>query len=196
MAFFTPEQIAALSGREVRVDLLAKFEFRSKTVYAWNGNTELETGGQTWLPMYGYGSIEGLSVSSGTTSSTVTFTLNGLPEQATDFLSLSLEETPDVVQQLVTVFIQLFDDDWQPVGSPIGIWWGFMQPPRVSRTQMQGTSGAVQSITLTAENAFFNRARPPHGRYTDRDQQKRSPGDKFFQFVGSLLFKSFRYPDY
>jgi hypothetical protein len=49
---------------------------------------------------------------------------------------------------------------------------------------------------MTAENAFFNRSRPPYGRYTDRDQQSRSAGDKFFQFTPSLLFKTFTYPDY
>ncbi|WP_245261073.1 hypothetical protein [Chelativorans sp. J32] len=196
MSFFTPEQIAVLSEREVRIDLLAKFEFKSETIYIWNGNTDLVTGGQTWKPAYGAASIDGLSISPGTTSETVTFQLNGLPGQATDFLAKALEETPDITQQLVTVFLHLFADDWQPVGAPIGIWWGFMQPPRITRTEMQGTEGAVQSISMQAENAFFNRSRPPYGRYTDRDQQRRSPGDKFFTFVGSLLFKSFKYPDY
>src|SRR6185312_16651874 len=196
MSFFTPEQLAHLAASTVRLDILAKMEFRSKTVYLWNGNTELETGGQTWLPMRGAATVDGLGVAAGTASETVTFQLDGLPDQASDLLALALEETPDVAQQLVTVYLQLFDEDWQPQGAPIGIWWGFMQPPRITRTPMQGTEGAVQSITLTAENAFFNRSRPPHGRYTDRDQQKRAPGDKFFQFTPSLLFKTFTYPDF
>lgn len=196
MAFFSPEQIAALSAGEVRVDLLTKMEFRAGTVYLWNGTTGLETGGQTWKPMHGAGVIDGLSVPTGTTADSVTFQLNGLPDQATDLLKEALEESQDAAQQLVIVYLQLFDEDWQPVGAPIGIWWGFMQSPRITRTPMQGTEGAIQSISLTAENAFFNRSRPPYGRYTDRDQQKRSPGDKFFQFTPSLLFKSFRYPDW
>jgi len=196
MTFFTSEQIAHLSASTVRLDLLARLEFRSKTVHLWNGNTPLETGGEIWSPMYGSAQIDGLSASGEGAAETVTFQLNGLPNQDDGLLALALNETPDVVQQLVTVFIQLFDEDWQPVGSPIGIWWGFMQPPRVTRSQMQGAEGAVQSITLSAENAFFNRSRPPHGLYTDRDQQKRSAGDKFFQFTPSLLFKTWVYPDY
>lgn len=196
MAFFTAEQLETLSASTVHLDLLVKMEFRTTTVYLWNGSTDLVTGGQTYRPMYGMGSIDGLSVPTGSTAEAVTFELNGLPSQDVDLLSLALEETPDVTQQLVTVYIQLFDEDWQPVGSPIGIWWGFMQPPRVSRSQMQDGEGSTQTISLTAENAFFNRSRPPYGRYTDRDQQKRSPGDKFFQFAPSLLFKTFTYPDY
>ncbi|MFU0504111.1 hypothetical protein [Pseudaminobacter sp. NGMCC 1.201702] len=196
MAFFTPEQIAILSASTVRVDLLVKLEFRSSTQYLWNGSTDLVTGGQTWKPMHGTGVIDGLSAPTGTAAEAVTFQLSGLPDQATDLLRMALEDKQDATQQLVTVYLQLFNADWQPVGVPIGIWWGFMQPARVTRTPMQGTEGAIQSITLQAENAFFNRSRPPYGRYTDRDQQKRYPGDKFFQFTPSLLFKTFTYPDW
>lgn len=196
MAFFTPSQIATLSESTVRLDLLAEFQFQSETIRVWNGNTKLTAGGHDWQPMYGAGTIEGLAMSGGTVSETVSFTLNGLPDQSADFLAKALEETPDVVQQLVIVFLQLFGDDWQPVGTPIGLFWGFMQPPGINRSPAQDESGSTQSITLTAENAFFNRSRPPFGRFTDRDQQTRYPGDRFFQFVPQLLFKNIVYPDW
>lgn len=109
---------------------------------------------------------------------------------------MALDANDEVDQRIVVISIQLFDTEWQPLGNPAPFWWGFMQPTRISRSEMQGTEGAIQSISMTAENAFFNRSRPAYGRYTDRDQQARSNGDKVFQFVGSLLFKSFKYPDY
>jgi hypothetical protein len=196
MAFFTPDQIAILQGIRVRVDLLAEFQFQSETVNVWNGNSMLEHDNKTWLPLYGAATIDGLGISGGTQSEKVDFTLNGLPNQPADFLRLALQETPDVMQQLVIVFMQLFDDDWQPHGPPISIFWGFMQPPRINRTPQQDTEGSIQSVQLTAENAFFNRSRPAYGRYSDRDQQTRSPGDKFFQFVPSLLHKTVAYPDF
>ncbi|BCH32643.1 hypothetical protein MesoLjLc_45730 [Mesorhizobium sp. L-8-10] len=196
MAFFTPDQVAQLSAGVVRLDLLVEFQFASGTERVWNGNSELTTSGNLWKPMFRAGRIEGIGISGGTASETVTFTLNGLPGQSPDFLAKALEETPEVEQQFVIVYLQLFDEDWQPVGAPIGIWWGFMQPPKVSRTPMQDIEGGTQAITLVAENAFFNRSRPPNGRYTDRDQQTRSPGDKFFQFTPSLLFKTFVWPDF
>lgn len=196
MAFFTPDQIAALSSTIVRPGLLVEFRFLSGTTRVWNGNQELPAGGKLWKPMFGSGQIDGLSLPTGVTAEAVTFQVSGLPGDDIGLLAKALEETPQVSQQLVIVYLQLFDDDWQPIGAPIGIWWGFMQPPRISRSQMQGTEGAVQSVSMSAENAFFNRSRPPQGRYTDRDQQKRSPGDKFLQFVPSLLFKTFQYPRY
>lgn len=194
--FFTAEQIAALSATTVRCDFLIKMDFKTGTVRYWNGNTPLDSGGQTWTPAYGAAQIDGLAVPTGTASNSVTLTLNGLPNQATDLLAKALDATPDVQQQPVTILLQMFDADWQPVGVPIGLWWGFMQPPRISRSTMGQDIGAIQSISMTAENAFFNRSRPPYGRYTDRDQQSRSAGDKFFQFTPSLLFKTFTYPDY
>jgi hypothetical protein len=194
--FFTSAQIAHLSNSTVRFSLLVEMAFDTDTVRLWEGNTVLTTMGHDWQPTHGRATIDGLSVVTGTASDAVTMTLSGVPDSATDLLALALEESPEVSQRLCKIFIQLFDDEWQNVGSPILFWWGFMQPPRVTRTPMDGIDGAIQTISVTAENAFFNRSRPPNGRYTDRDQQKRSPGDKFFQFTPSLLYATFPYPDY
>lgn len=196
MAFWTPDQIEHLSQTTVRHSLLVEMAFDSGPVRLWQGNTILATMGQEWQPTNGCASIDGLSVATGTVSEAVTMTLSGVPDSATNLLSLALEESPEVSQRLCKIYMQLFDDEWQNVGSPVLFWWGFMQPPRVTRTQMQGIEGAIQTISVTAENAFFNRSRPPHGRYTDRDQQKRHPGDKFFQFTPSLLYATFPYPDF
>lgn len=196
MSFFTTDQVERLSGSTVRLDLLVEMAFDTQTVRLWNGNSVLTAMGEEWQPTNGRASIDGLSVATGTVSEAVTMTLSGVPDSATNLLSLALEESPEVSQRICKIYMQLFDAEWQNVGAPILIWWGFLQPPRVTRTPMQGIDGAVQTISVTAENAFFNRSRPPNGRYTDRDQQKRSPGDKFFQFMPSLLQKTFTYPDY
>ena len=194
--FFTADQIASLSAGTVRCDLLCTFDFASGVVRAWNGTTDLTVDGNTYKAMRGYGRIEGLGLSGGTLSEAVTLTLDGLPDMPLTFLASALAETSEVDQRMLTISLQLFDNDWQPVGVPIPLFHGFMQPPAVSRSQMHGVEGATQTITLTAENIFFGRSRPPHGRNTDRDQQARSPGDKFFGFVSSLLQKTIKYPDF
>lgn len=195
-SFFTADQIARLSGGEVRIDLLTQMTFRSSIKRVWNGNTDLETGGHVWTGLKGAGNIEGLAIDSGTTASAVTLTLSGLPDADPDLLAIALAETDEVDQQPISIAVQLFDADWQPVGAPVGVWWGVMQPPVIARTPMQDGQGGVQSIALPALNAFYNRSRPPNGRYTDSDQQARSPGDQFFQFAPSLVYKNFTYPDY
>lgn len=194
--FFTSAQLAILTATTVRVAPLAKFEFVSETVFAWNGNYPLTVGSDTYQPMRGIGAIEGLGLSAGGTSDYVTVSLNGLPDQEPNFLALALASNDEVIQQPLTIYLLLFDADWQAVGSPIFVFSGFMQPPKVTRTPMQDAEGGVQSISVTAENVFYNRAKPANGRYTDRDQQARSPGDKFFGFVASLLAKQVKYPDH
>jgi len=196
MAFFTTEQIEALSQKSVRIAFLCELQFVSDTAYVWNGEYNLFSGGQTWMPLHGIGRIEGLGMSGDAASEQVTLSLSGVPDYEPNILALALEQTPEANQQLVKVYLQFFDEEWQPIGVPVLMWFGFMQPPRVSRTTTDSTDGQVQSITVTAENAFFNRSRAPYGRNTDRDQQKRYPGDKYFQFTPTLLSKTFVYPDY
>jgi hypothetical protein len=195
--FFTDEQIATLSATTVQCTFVVKFAFASSTIYAWNGNYSLTIGANTYQPMYGMGAIDGLGYSADGSSESVTLTLSGLPEQdGTDFLAAALDGTDEVSQRVVTISLALFDDDWQPVGAPLPLFYGFMQPPKVTRTPATQTEGSVQTITVAAENIFFNRAKPPYGRNNDRDQQARSPGDKIFGFVASLVNKTVTYPDY
>ncbi len=196
MGFLSAEQVEQLQGREVRLAFLVELQFTSQTAYVWNGNYDLTAGGQTWMALKGIGKIEGLGIRSDSASEQITLTLSGIPEDRLDILALALEGTPEANQQLAKVYIQFFDSEWQPVGNPVLIWFGFMQPPKVSRSTTDTFDGQVQTITVTAENAFFNRSRAPYGRNTDRDQQSRYPGDRFFQFTPSLLSKSFTYPDY
>ena len=204
MAFFTAAEIAILQGSEVRSALLVKLDFVSGAKYVWNGDTELFAGGQTYLPMHGLGRLDGISFSSAPVSERFTLSLEGLPaatdtEPGSDInvLAMALSETDEVEGQIATVALQLFDDEWQTsVGSPVTLAFGFMRKPRVTRTRIQGTEGSIQSISVGAENIFYNRSLPPAGRYTDRDQQSRSDGDLICQFVPDLRNKQFIYPDY
>ena len=196
MAFFTEDQITALSQKEVRLEFLCELQFTSDTAYIWNGEYNLSSGGRTWKPLHGIGRIEGLGLSSDATSEQITISLSGLPDGDPNILALALEQTPEANQQLAKIYIQFFDVEWQPIGDPVLIWFGAMQPPRVSRTTGDDLEGPTQSITVAVENYFYNRSRAPYGRNTDRDQQNRYPGDKFFQFTPSLLSKSFTYPDF
>lgn len=196
MAYFSSEQVALLSDRTVRFALLAKMDFKSGTKYVWDGEYPLTVDGNVYQPLHGIATIEGLGQNSGTDSAQITITVAGIPNQTPDFLNIVLNETAEASQQLITIYMQFFDQEWQLVGSPLAIWFGFMQPPRISRASVSDDSGQQQSVTLTAENVFYNRSRPPRGRYTDRDQQLRYPGDTFFQFVPTLLNFSTTYPDY
>lgn len=194
--FFTADQIEILSQSVVRMDFLATFDFTSGTARAWNGNTVLDVDGETYQPMYGAGTIDGLALTDGTVSDMVSMSLNGLPGLPLEFLAAALTDTPLIDQQTTTVAIQLFTDDWQVSGVPIPIFVGAMQPPKVARNPMNAEDGGGQIVNIDAENIFFNRSRPSFGRCTDRDQQARSDGDTFFGFVSAAVSTVVKYPDY
>lgn len=197
-SFFTTEQAAALAGQTVRMAWLAEFQFVSATKRIWSGDTLLAIGGNNWEPTRGYVQIEGLGFSGDASSQKITLSVSavgdGLPA---DFLAQALAESDEADQQPLIVYMVLFDEDWQVSGGLIPIGAYTMQPVAVSRAAMDGGEGAVQKISIEAENAFYNRARPPFGRYTDRDQNKRtSTPDKFFEFTPSLTSATFTYPDF
>lgn len=196
MGFFTAAESAALAATTVRVALLADFEFTASPVYVWNGFGSRVLGGKTYLGAGDLGAIEGLEEARNAVSQQVTFTLSAVADGPADLLAKALAD-PDIVQgNLAIVSLQLFDADWQASGDPIPIYFGLMQPPRVAREPATADRGARRVLMLPTENLFFGRARPPAGRYTDREQQTRFAGDKFCEYTPQLVNLSIRWPDY
>lgn len=196
MTFFTPSEIATFESGNVRCAFLVKMDFASETVGVWNGNTKLTVNGIDYIPMYGAGTIDGLSFTNSTTSDQVTIGVSGANA---DILGLAMAESGEVQDRLVTIFLQLFDDNWQPIAAAPAIFFGYMQPPEGNQDEVVldvGANSPTHTITIAAENIYFNRSRAPGGRYSDRDQQYRHPGDKVFDFMPGLVFKTFNYPDF
>lgn len=192
MSFFTAEQAAALASTTPRVAWLAELFFKSATIRLWAGDTMLDTGGRAWKPTFGQVTPEGIGWDGQATSRQITLSVSGV---ATSLLALALAETNEADQQFAMLHLQFFDADWQTVGAPAPLFYGVMQPPTVERSET-GEAGAVQTITLPIENLFYNRARPPYGRYSDRDQNHRTVNDRFFEFTPTLKFKTIVWPDY
>lgn len=195
MAFFTSDEVEALSSQPIRVALLVELNFDDETMGVWNGFDELTVNGVEYKPLFGAGRVDGLSFENATRSDKVTVSLSGVTDTA---IGLALEDAGEVQDRLMRIYLQFFDDYWQPVAAAPCVFFGFMQPPEITETEIEfdGESQKVRTIEVAAENVFFNRTKPVGGRFTDRDQQIRHPGDKFFQFVAPVVFKTFTYPDY
>lgn len=196
MTFFTSEEIERFESGTVKVAFLVKLDFVSETVGVWNGNTRLTVDGVEYIPLFGAGTIDGLSFSNSTVSEQVVVSVSGANSE---ILGLAMSEAGEVQDRLMTIFLQFFDDDWQPIAAAPVIFYGYMQPPEGNQdevTQDVGSMSPVHTISVAAENIYFNRSRAPGGRYSDRDQQQRSPGDKIFDFMPGLVFKTFYYPDF
>lgn len=196
MGFFSTAEANALAATTVRVASLVDLMFTDAPTYLWNGFGTRVFDGKAYLGCGDLGSIEGLEEARNPVSQQVTFTLSGVPDSPADLLAKALEETDIVQGNLAIVSLQLFDDDWQTVGDPIPIYFGIMQPPRVTREAATETSGARRLLVLPTENLFYGRGRPPAGRYTDREQQARYPDDRFCEYTSQLVNKTIIWPDF
>jgi len=201
MAFFSPGEAAELARSTVRVGTLVDFEFGGTPpdagpVYLWNGFGTRVFGGKTYWGSGDLGAIDGLEEARNPVSHQVTFSLSGVPDSPADILARALAEADNIQGRLAIVSLQLFDGAWQPTGSAIPIYFGICMPPRVELQPATETQGARRTLQLPTENLFHGRGRPAAGRYTDREQQMRFPGDRFCEYTAMLVSQTLNWPDY
>lgn len=104
----------------------------------------------------------------------VTFHVSGV---SADTSALASTEANTVKGKAVAVGICLFGAAWQQLGVPIWLWRGTAD--FVTRQQQSNGSTTTRVIELSVGSLFTGRRRRGLSYLTDRDQQLRSPGDKF-----------------
>ena len=185
-----------LAATQVRVATLVDFNFTGSPTYCWNGFGQRVFAGKTYIGVGDIGQIDGLEEVRTAQSTQVTFTLSGVADSPAGLLAKAIDATDIVQGNLVIVSLQLFDGNWNTYSSPIAIYFGIMQQPKVTRETATPEHGARRILSLPAENLFYGRARPPAGRYTNREQQQRYPGDRFCEYTSQLVNLSITWPDY
>ena len=190
-----PETIQAyLAGRKVQATYLVKLDFLTTPLRVWTGNGILGTPatGEEWAGLGTLGGISGLEQAVNGQAPETTLTLSGIDK---DLLNLALDDYDvEVRNRTATVFIQFFtgEDDAEStlVDAPYGIWSGRMRTPTFI------VERKMAEVRVAVESLFSLRSRPNFGMYTDRDQQKRFPEDRGFDFVGLLQNKVVTWPDF
>lgn len=192
MPHYFPNTIRAiLKGRTVRMAHLAEFMFRDAPAYVWNGVRTITTGGHDWIGFGKLGSITGIDETSSETASTIKASLSGV-DSAVLAVAAS-EDRADYVGFLLRVWMQFFDEDWSLLDAPYARAAGIMDGMEITRSP--GVNGVtLRTVSVTAPNIFYGRRIPPFGYWTDRDQQKRYPGDIGLSFVTSLQNAELPYP--
>lgn len=174
-------------GNSVNIPALAYFDFRDGAQAYWGGEYALSSGGVTWEGIGKSGvlvGIEGLADSSDLASSDMTFTVSGV--DADVMAVFKNEDRAAYVNRLVGVYAQFCDANYQPLCSPFALRAGLMGTMTVDMVQDPPTGAWTRTIRLPCSNIFSGRSTAKASFYTDRDQQMRHPGDKFFQFVSTL----------
>ena len=202
MADFDDLIEAQLDGATIRASHLVRFDFRSGPKRLWHGFGDLMAAGEVWQGLGDMGQISAIQSGPGQAAEEMTFTLFG-----SEGLLVNLaDDAEESAGRAVEVFLQFFDIrqvdaagawvDWQPLSSPLAMFYGIMGPLTASRTEASAEAPAIRSVSVAAVNAFWNRSRPPLAYFSDRDQKARSPYDNMFARVSAYSDGTVAWPQF
>lgn len=170
---FTETLAAAANGERVAATHLVEFDFEDEPFYAWEGGAGiLRAAGKEWRGLGEMGRIEALPLGVNDSAGQARFVLSGVND---DFVRLARSEAHKVVDRTVTVWMQFLSAPYQPLDPPVFMCQYFMNKPGFT---FDGPQDRI--ITVTARSRYDNRKKTSRAYYSDRDQQGRHPGDRFF----------------
>lgn len=199
MSLFPATVLAQARGQHVVCALFVAFFFKGDALRVWEGDGPLDRGGFTWRGM-GHRqdktgnplqSIDGLEQAVNGTAPQLTLTLSGVDPTV---VTAAKADADEIEGRALTIEIGFFDATQPglvPLDGlmPLGTW--FMQKP-----SFIATGPTLRTITLPCETLFAQRSRAPFGMLTDRDQQRRFPGDKALEFVPQMVDRTATWPKF
>lgn len=149
-------------------------------VYVWTGRGMLtfddaDGGSHDWLGTGELGAIDTIGESSDGSAVGIRASLNQIPAEFRD----------DIADQAVRgglfeVYLGALDETYQQVLATHLIWKGRLDTYTVT------DGGATLSVEVTGESRGLDQRRPAIKRFTDEQQQRKYPGDLFFQYVSQM----------
>lgn len=166
--------VTAMKGSHVRVALFAEILYPTPVRF-WTGIGNKTWDSKTWTGTGVLGGISAVQERGGALAGSVTLKLSGIPSE---FLALAMADTSQGAK--VTVWLALFDENWAVIGDP---WRAVRGKTDVHRITMGGKTGDI-SVTVITPMTGLKRVRTV--LWTDAEQQRRFPGDKFFEYTASM----------
>ena len=161
---------SAVAGPHVQAVVFAQLDFAEGVTRLCTAGHSLEWSGFTWL---GAGTMLGVSIveeSSTLEAHGLDLTLSGCTPEL-----LTAAQTYHYQGRAVDLWFAPLDDSLTPITDPYPYFSGRMDYSTIS------TDGAV--IVLHCSSWFEDWQRARVRRYTDADQQREYPGDRFFEFA-------------
>lgn len=176
----------ALDGEVIRKAFMLEMDFVSGPVRVSDWNVPFTAGGHEWT---GLGDLVGMSeIGGGSDLAPYREYQLGLPKDLVGYSEARIPELigsrAEYLGRTARLWMQIFSQDdldehgrRVPLGEPFAMDYGIMS--KMSASFVPG--GAV--VSLTVEGGLFRAGVPLSGYYTDRDQQRRHPGDLGLGFV-------------
>lgn len=145
-------------------------------VAAWTGVGTLSFGGRDYDGTGAFGSVSTIGEGADGSAVGVSVTLSGIdPAFGDDILGQPYRG------KTFELYVGALAEDYQSIAAaPKLIWKG-----RVDSVDL--TDGEQLAVTLTAESRMRDQGRPRIRRYTNAEQQRRYPGDRYFEYAQQMV---------
>jgi len=175
-----------LQDKLVRIAFLIKFDFASGIKTYWPGIGDFTSGGYTWEGRKVILTIDPGAPSVDGAAEPFYIGVNGINEEY--FAKVTGDEN-EWMNRRIGLYLQFFDDTWQPSDDPISIRQG-----RMTGMKMGGTGTSSSSLMVNCEGSLVARGHPPLTFLSVEEQQRRYPGDKSAEFLPILQDKTVYWP--
>lgn len=149
-------------------------------VYVWTGRGDLifddaDSNTRTWQGAGGVGGIDTIGESTDGSATGVRATLLDVPSEFRDDIA-------DQAERGVTfeLYAGALNETYQVVDATALIWKGRLDDYKIT------DKGDSLTVEVTGESRAIDQRRPSIKRFTDEYQQRKYPGDLFFQYVARM----------
>lgn len=166
---------------------LVELAFTSGTLRVSTFPLDITSGGYTWLGLGNLVDVAAMQESADASAARLTVSLTAVN---TAMLAAGLGNVDSYRGKAARLYLQLFDEGFQPVGAAVRRWSGYMDKVQITRQRSPLEQGgeSVGRIEMVCSRAGMARARQYQGlRLTDAQQQQRYPGDTGLRYVQTLL---------
>lgn len=171
--------IDAIAEQVVRPFLALRIELPDP-VYVWTGRGVLtfddaDGGSHDWLGAGGLGAIDTVGEATDGSATGIRASLYEVPSEFRD----------DIADQAVRgvtfeVYVGSLNETYQTVEATALLWKGRLDSYKIT------DGGDTLSVEVTGESRGIDQRRPAIKRFTDEYQQRKHPGDLFFQYVSQM----------
>jgi len=173
-----------IAGEIVRPIRLVDLDFPSGILYITDAPMDIVFNGNTYLGVGDLGSIGVMTESSNQQANGITLTLSGISPTQNNINILLAEHYQGRSCKIYHAFL---DDNHVLVPSPVMDGEFIMDEPTINL-------GTTATITIAAESILIGWSRATLLRYTDEDQQRLHPGDKFLGGVSKAAEEKIDWP--
>lgn len=172
----------AIEDNPVKPFLAVRLELPDP-VYAWTGQGAIQfpdssDTSREWIGAGGVGAIDTIGETTDGSATGIRVTLFNVPSEFRDDIAQQAERG-----SLFETYIGALElgDDWHSVVATKMLWRGKVDDYKIT------DGGDNLMVEIAGESRAIDQRRPAIKRFTDEYQQRKHPGDRFFEYVTKMV---------